>query len=50
MRIGLLEISQETDTFNPLPTTLEDFASFGLYDGAEMLEHAHGIEAGALGG
>jgi microcystin degradation protein MlrC len=52
MRIGLIEISQETDTFNPLPTTLEDFATFGLYDGADMLRDGRGIgiAGGAVGG
>jgi len=33
VRIGLVEMTQETDTFNPLPTTMADFASFGLYEG-----------------
>jgi microcystin degradation protein MlrC len=38
MRIGFIEISQETNDFNPLPTTLADFRSFGLYEGAELFE------------
>jgi microcystin degradation protein MlrC len=52
MRIALIEISQETDTFNPLPTTLQDFASFGLYDGAEMLANGRGqgVAGGSTGG
>ena len=48
MRIGLVEISQETDTFNPLPTTMADFASFGLYEGRDIIEHGRGD--GAVGG
>ena len=38
MRIGLYQMSQETDTFNPLLTTMDDFAAFGLETGPEMLE------------
>jgi len=28
---------QETDTFNPVPTTLQDFENFGLLEGDQML-------------
>ena len=42
MRIGLYQMSQETDTFNPLPTTMDDFAAFGLETGPEMLERHRG--------
>jgi len=28
---------QETDTFNPVPTTLQDFENFGLLEGAQIL-------------
>ncbi len=38
MRIGFIEISQETNDFNPLPTTLADFRSYGLFEGAEIFE------------
>jgi len=48
VRIGLVEVSQETDTFNPLPTTMADFASFGLYEGREIVEHGRGD--GTVGG
>jgi microcystin degradation protein MlrC len=48
VRIGLVEISQETDTFNPLPTGLDEFASFGLYEGQAMIDHGRG--SGAVGG
>jgi microcystin degradation protein MlrC len=38
MRIALGQIWQETNTFNPLPTTQADFESFGVTRGAAMLE------------
>ena len=38
MRIGFIEVSQETNDFNPLPTTLADFRSYGLFEGAEIFE------------
>lgn len=48
MRLALIHMSQETDTFNPLPTTLEDFAGFGLDRGEEMLEKHR--TTGTIGG
>lgn len=48
MRLALIQISQETDTFNPLPTTMRDFAAFGLYEGQEFLDHQR--ETGTVGG
>lgn len=36
MRIGLISITQETNDFNPVPTTLADFAAFGILEGEEM--------------
>ncbi len=48
MRIGFIEISQETNDFNPLPTTLEDFRSYGLFEGAEIFERLGDV--GATGG
>jgi microcystin degradation protein MlrC len=38
MRIAIAEISQETDTFNPIPTGLKDFEQAGLFFGDEILE------------
>ncbi len=38
MRIGILQLWQETNTFNPLPTTRRDFEAFGLLRGAEIVE------------
>ncbi len=48
MRIGFIEISQETNDFNPLPTTLADFRSYGLFEGAEIFERLGDV--GATGG
>ena len=48
MRIGLIQVMQETCSFNPTPTTLADFASFGILEGAEMLERSD--SAGPIGG
>jgi len=48
MRIGFIEISQETNDFNPLPTTLDDFRSYGLFEGAEIFERLGDI--GPTGG
>jgi microcystin degradation protein MlrC len=48
MRIALVHISQETDTFNPSPTTLDDFATYGIHSGQELLDKARG--SGTIGG
>jgi microcystin degradation protein MlrC len=48
MRIALINVGQETNDFNPLPTTLTDYRSFGLYEGQEMLEKLQGL--GEVGG
>lgn len=48
MRIGLVWISQETDTFNPDPTTLENFASFGIDRGQDIIDHVGTV--GVVGG
>ena len=47
-RIALIHISQETNDFNPVPTTLEDFEAFGIMQGAGMIETLRG--AGQVGG
>jgi microcystin degradation protein MlrC len=39
-RIGLIHVSQETNDFNPRPTTLTDYEAFGLYEGAEVIARA----------
>jgi len=38
MRIALGQLWQETNTFNPLPTTRESFEQFGVLRGQEMIE------------
>jgi microcystin degradation protein MlrC len=48
MRIALIHIGQETNDFNPLPTTLRDFESFGIFEGPEILEKLRGL--GQVGG
>ena len=48
MRIGLIHISQETNDFNPIPTTLEDFRAFGIYEGEAILRELRHV--GQVGG
>lgn len=48
MRIALIHVGQETNDFNPLPTTLRDYQSFGIYEGDEMLRRFRGL--GQIGG
>ena len=40
MRIGVIRISQETDTFNPSFTTKDHFASFGIERGQAVVDRA----------
>ena len=39
MRIAVGQLSQETNTFNPWPTTRQDFEDFGIFRGAEPLRN-----------
>ena len=48
MRIALINIKQETNDFNPKPTTLVDFRAFGLHEGQKVIETQRGI--GEIGG
>lgn len=48
MRIALIHIAQETNDFNPVLTTLADFESFGIFEGAEVEEKLRGY--GQVGG
>jgi len=48
MRVAVAEISQETDTFSPLSTTLADFEQYGLYFRDEILEKQRSV--GVIGG
>ena len=43
MRVALAQFRQETDTFNPEPTTLADFEAFGIYHGDELVERMRGM-------
>lgn len=38
MRIGIAQVWQETNTFNPVPTTQADFEAFGVLRGDELVE------------
>lgn len=48
MRIAVIYVAQETNDFNPLLTTLQDYRSFGIFEGREMLETQRGV--GQVGG
>ncbi len=38
MKIALCDFYQETDSFNPVKTTLQDYAKVGIYEGDEMFK------------
>ena len=48
MRIATIAIGQETNDFNAVPTTLDDFRAFGIHEGLEILEKMQG--KGQIGG
>ncbi len=48
MRVAIIHIGQETNDFNPVPTTLADFAAFGITEGPEILERMRHV--GQVGG
>ncbi|MFO0295282.1 MAG: M81 family metallopeptidase, partial [Rhodospirillales bacterium] len=48
MRLAVIHVGQETNDFNPVPTTMRDFESFGLYEGTTIFEKLRGI--GQIGG
>src|SRR5262249_26699676 len=49
MRIAVGQLWQETNTFNPLPTTRADFEHFGVLRGADLLARmAHTNELGGF--
>src|SRR5439155_14918167 len=48
MRIAIGQLWQETNTFNPLPTTRADFEHFGVVRGAELVERM--ADTNELGG
>jgi microcystin degradation protein MlrC len=48
MRIAVGQMCQETNTFNPLPTTRQNFEQVGVLDGAELVERM--ADTNELGG
>ena len=48
MRIALIHVSQETNDFNPVLTTLRDYEAFGIFEGSDILEKLR--EHGQIGG
>src|SRR5215468_10232710 len=48
MRIAIGQLWQETNTFNPWPTTREDFEHFGVVRGADLVERM--ADTNELGG
>ena len=48
MRIALIHIGQETNDFNPVPTTLRDYESFGIVEGSTIVDTFRGV--GEIGG
>ena len=36
MRVAIINIGQETNDFNPEPTTLRDYEAFGLFEGEAL--------------
>jgi microcystin degradation protein MlrC len=38
MKIALVNVGQETNDFNPTPTTLRDFKACGLFEGCEVVD------------
>jgi microcystin degradation protein MlrC len=48
MRIAIGQLWQETNTFNPLPTTRQDFEDFGVLHGPELIERM--ADTNELGG
>jgi microcystin degradation protein MlrC len=38
MKFALIHVGQETNDFNPLPTTMRDFEAFGLYEGQDIFK------------
>jgi microcystin degradation protein MlrC len=48
VRIAIGQLWQETNTFNPLPTTRRDFEDFGVFFGQEMVERM--AQTNELGG
>ena len=45
MRVALIHISQETNDFHPVLTTLSDYAAVGIHEGPAIFEKARGHAA-----
>ncbi len=48
MRVAIIHVGQETNDFNPIPATLDDFRQFGIAEGPEILTRMAGL--GQVGG
>jgi microcystin degradation protein MlrC len=48
MRIALIHVSQETNDFNPVPTSLSDYQAFGIDEGPSIQHKYRGM--GQIGG
>lgn len=48
LRIAVIHIAQETNDFNPVLTTLDDYRSFGIFEGREVFDRMRGY--GQVGG
>ena len=48
MRIAVIHVAQETNDFNPIPTTLRDYQGFGILEGPAIFETLRGF--GQIGG
>jgi microcystin degradation protein MlrC len=48
LRLALIHVSQETNDFNPQPTTMRDYESFGVFEGQAIGEKLRDI--GQIGG
>src|SRR5262245_28615366 len=48
MRLALIDIGQETNDFNPVPTSLRDYEAFGIFEGSEIVAKLRGL--GQVGG
>ncbi len=48
MRIAIGQLCQESNTFNPIPTTRADFETFGIYGGDALVERM--AETNEVGG
>ena len=48
MRVAIASYGQETSSFSSVPTTVETFRLYGLFEGHEVLEECRGV--GAVGG